>query len=312
MAPAVRGTVVTMRRGRAHTSGLLVAVALAVFAVGIGAWEASAVPTLTSSLHARLAFSDTFGGTTLDSSKWNPFVTSRAGNGQPWNDPQPYGAGSGLGCQYAAQYYLPSQISVSRGLNLTASRVPTSGGCNNTGATTVFPWRSGAVSTYNHFEFDGGYVAVTMKAPAGSGMWPALWMLPGPGAAHGDDFEIDLQEGGFAPPGRANDTYAWHLRSASATSGGVVDTGVDLSSGFHTYALNWVAGQSLTWYMDDRQIARLTSDQVDIPSEPMELIMDLAVANGATAAWHPPNDLLTPSPSVMQVASVQVWTSPPS
>ena len=305
----------TMRPSRrAHIKGPLVAVGIVVFAIGIGAWEASAVPTLTTSLHARLVFSDSFTGATLDPSKWNPFVTSRAGNGQPWNDPQPYSSsgGSGVGCQYAAQYYLPSQISVSHGLNLMASRLPTTGRCTNADPTSTFPWRSGAVSTYNHFEFDGGYVAITMKAPSGNGMWPALWMLPGPGAGHGDDFEIDLQEGGFAPPGPVNDTYAWHLRSALPTLGGVVNTGVDLGSGYHTYALNWVAGQSLTWYLDNHQIARLTKNQAAIPSEPMELILDLAVANAAASNWHPPFDPTTQSPSVMQVASVQVWTSPPS
>jgi hypothetical protein len=283
-------------------------------ALAIGVWETSAVPTLTAPVHGKLAFSDTFSGTTLDPTKWNPFVTSRAANGQPWDDPQPSqsGGGTGLGCQYAAQYYLPGQIQVGNGLNLIASRMPTTGYCNQTDTSSTFPWRSGAVSTYGHFEFDGGYVAITMKAPSGSGMWPALWMLPGPGGANGDDFEIDLQEGGFAPPGRAGNTYAWHIHHGATTWGGVVDTNTDLSSGYHTYGLDWVPGQSVTWFFDGQEIAMLTSAQADIPNEPMELILDLAVANANASSWHPTYDATTRSGSSMQVASVQVWTSLPS
>jgi beta-glucanase (GH16 family) len=292
----------------------MVVVGIAAVAIAVFAWEASAVPTLTSSLHSTLIFSDHFQGTTLDASKWNSYVTSRAGNGRPWNDPlpDPNGGGSGIGCQYSAQYYLPSQVRTGNGLELTASRDPTTGRCSETDASSTFPWRSGAVSTYNHFEFDGGYVAVTMDAPSGNGMWPALWMLPGPGGGHGDDAEIDLQEGGFAPPGPGNETYAWHLRNATTTSGGAVDTRTDLTSGYHTYALNWVPGKSITWFFDSHQIATLTSAQADIPNEPMELIMDLAVATPAAASWHPTYDPSTPSPATMRVASVQVWTAPPS
>jgi len=168
------------------------------------------------------------------------------------------------------------------------------------------------VSTYNHFQFNGGYVAITMRAPSGNGMWPALWMLPGPAGTNGDGFEIDLQEGGYAPPSPANEAYAWHLRRGSSTWGGVVKTGVDLTSGFHTYALNWISGQSITWYLDRQQIAKLTRAQASIPDEPMELIMDLAVANAGASGWHPPYDSRTSSPSVMQVSSVQVWSMPPS
>ena len=168
------------------------------------------------------------------------------------------------------------------------------------------------VSTYDHFQFNGGYVAVTMKPPSGNGMWPGLWMLPGPGGTHGDDFELDLQEGGFAPPNPANDNYAWDLHRGLKTWGGTVNTGIDLTSGYHTYALNWISGKSITWYLDGKEIAKLTRAQASIPDEPMELIMDLAVASASASGWHLPYDSRTRSPSVMQVSSVQVWSAPPS
>ncbi len=147
--------------------------------IGITALEPSAISLLRSS-GPKLLFSDQFNGTSLDTSKWNTYLTSRQANGHPWTPPQPLpsGDGSRTACSYAAQYYLSSQVSIDNGLNLTASRTPTSGWCNQTASASTFPWKSGVVSTYDHFQFNGGYVAVTMKAPAGNGMWPGLWMLP--------------------------------------------------------------------------------------------------------------------------------------
>jgi beta-glucanase (GH16 family) len=287
--------------------------AVAVGVVASALWPATPVLAPTPARAPRLLFFDNFSGTSLDGSKWNTYITSRAANGRPWNDPEPSPAedGSGMGCVDSAQYYLPGQVRVDNGLELRASKSSTPGWCNQTASSSTFPWRSGAVSTYSHFQFNGGYVAITMKAPSGNGMWPALWMLPGPGGKHGDDSEIDVQEGGFDPPGPAGDTFAWHLRQASGSWGAAVDTGINLSSGYHTYAINWISGRSITWYLDGREVGDLTNGRASIPNEPMELIMDLAVANAQASAWHLPYDAGTPSPSVLQVASVQVWSAPP-
>lgn len=303
------------RSWRVHWLSQAVVLAVAVLIVLI-AWPASAVPPVVSpqQQRARLMFSDTFPGGSLDQAKWNPFITSRAVNGRPWTDPTASQAGRGVqvGCNYSAQYYLPGQVRVDQGLDLVASRQPTGGTCNDTQSPATFPWRSGAISTYSHFQFDGGYVEVTMKPPSGDGLWPAVWMLPGPGGTQGDDNEIDIQEGGFAPPGQAARTFAWHLVHDSSTWGGVVDTGATLAEGFHRYALSWVPGQSLTWYFDGKQVGQLTKSEAPIPDEPMELIVDLAVATPKAAGWHPPGDAQTPSPATLQVASVAVWTNPPS
>ncbi len=123
-----------------------------------------------------------------------------------------------------------------------------------------------------------------MKAAPGDGMWPGLWMLPGPAGKHGDDYEIDLQEGGFVPPNPASETYAWNLHRGSTTWGGTVKTGVDLSASYHTYHSIWVSGQSTYLVSGWQEIAKLTSAQASIPDEPMELIMDLAVAGSTRRA----------------------------
>jgi beta-glucanase (GH16 family) len=252
-----------------------------------------------------LKFCDSFRGTGLNTSNWNSFITSKGANGVPWNDN--HSGGSGEGCNFDTEYYLPSQLSVGDGaLNLTALEQQYAGGIC-AGATHTFPWVSGVVSSYKHFETNGGYVQFTMKAPPGNGMWPGLWMLPGPDAnTTTDNFEIDIQEGGFLPAPSSHQ-LAWHLHQGTPQIGGEVDSGVDLTAGFHDYGIYWIPGQSITWYFDGRQIAQVTSADFVIPNEPMELIMNANVAGSNASGWHTVYDGTTPSPATMQVSNVQVW-----
>jgi len=252
-----------------------------------------------------LVFQDDFSGTTLSSS-WNPYITSNAANGWPWNGSP--STGSLVGTEYYADFDTPSQVSVSNGtLNLTAVKQPITTSIN--GTTKTFPETSGTVSSYGNFEFNGGYLQISMKAPSGDGAWPALWLLPGDGAgSSGDNFEIDMQEGGMLYNGPTNQGFAWHIHAgASGTLGGVIDSGVDLTAGYHTYGINWIPGQSITWYLDGKQMAQVTSAQVNIPNEPMELIMNNGVANTASSGWHTALDSSTPSSMQMQIDSVQLY-----
>jgi Glycosyl hydrolases family 16 len=132
--------------------------------------------------------------------------------------------------------------------------------------------------------------------------------MPGKGAgSSGDNFELDIQEGGFTGSGPANQNFAWHLHTPSGWFGGVVDTGIDLTAAFHTYAINWDPGKSITWYLDGKQIAQLTSAQAPIPNEPMELNMNMGVANSNAAGWHTALDSSTPSSMPMQVDAIQLY-----
>jgi beta-glucanase (GH16 family) len=171
-----------------------------------------------------------------------------------------------------------------------------------------YSWTSGAISTCGKFEFTGGYLQIGMEQPdTSSGMWPGLWMLPGSGASSTtDNFEIDLQEGGYTGSGAANDAMAYHEHNSGNATGGVADTGVDLSAGFHVYGVAWVPGQSLTYYLDGHQLGQITSAELTISDEPMEVILDLQVAEN-TSGWHTLTGSSTPSPSVMRVSEVQVY-----
>ncbi|CDX43269.1 hypothetical protein MPLSOD_50112 [Mesorhizobium sp. SOD10] len=249
-------------------------------------------------------FEESFSGTALDS-HWHTYITSNAANGWAWNSNGL--GGSTAGGPYNADYDMPGQVSVSNGLlNLTAIKQPIT--APNQGSITTFPITSGAVSSYGNFEFEGGHLQISMKAPSGDGAWPALWLMPGQGAgSSGDNFEIDMQEGGFTGSGPANQAFSYHLHTPSGTFGGVVDTGIDLTAGFHTYAIDWEPGQSITWYLDGNQMARVTSAQAPIPKEPMELIMNNGVANSNATGWHTALDSSTPSSMQMQIDEIQLY-----
>lgn len=241
---------------------------------------ATATTTTQSSLPAGysasdLVFNDDFSGTTLDKD-WHTYITSNAAKGGAWD-----GNGSGGSNQggYAADYDTPSQVSVNNGLTLTATRQSITGVGN--GGSETYPVTSGTVSSYGNFEFTGGYLSITMQAPSGDGAWPALWMLPGQGAGNsGDNYEIDMQEGGFTNGSSStNDNMAWHLHNSSGSFGGVTNTGTNLTSGYNTYGVDWVPGKSITWYLNGKEVGEITSAQTTIPDEPMEVIMTNSVGD---------------------------------
>ncbi|MGX5800335.1 family 16 glycosylhydrolase [Bradyrhizobium sp. Arg314] len=252
-----------------------------------------------------LVYEENFSSTALGSD-WHTYITSNAANGWAWNTNG--SGGSTPGGPYNADYDMPSQVSLSNGaLDLTAIRQPISG-INQGGTPQTFPVTSGAVSSYGNFEFNGGYLQISMKAPSGDGAWPGLWLMPGKGAgSSGDNFELDIQEGGFTGSGPADHNFTWHLHGPSGWVGDTIDSGIDLTSGFHTYGINWDPGKSITWYLDGKQMAQVTSAQVAIPDEPMQLMMNNAVANSNASGWHTALDSSTPSSMQMQIDQVQLY-----
>src|ERR1700733_3326796 len=225
------------------------------------------LPTPAGFTASELVFNDSFSGGSLNASSWNTYMASSQYG--VWLPNGSGGSAIGRPGSYDAEYDMPSQVAVNNGLTLTAVKqsISANGG--------TYPVTSGVVSTYGKMEFDGGYLQISMKEPGGDGSWPALWLLPGKSAGNAsDNFEIDMQEGGFKDgSANPNDVLAYHLHTASGTFGGQVNTGVDLTAGYNTYAINWVPGQSITWYLNGQAVGEITSAQAPIPNEPMELIM---------------------------------------
>jgi len=219
---------------------------------------------------------------------WNPYITSKAANGWPWNAKTQTGCSGGG--QYDAEVFCPSQVAVGHsGLQIHAIRATTTGEVN--GDTTA-TWKSGVVCSYGKKEFQGGYIQLRAKLPAGDGFWAGFWLLPGAtSGATTDDFEIDIFEQGFfltdGKKGTPARNYAWHLHHGYTTvDGNVKALNVDLTAGYHDYAVEWVPGKRVTWYLDGKLVGQITSAKFAIPNEPMELILSLGVSNSKASSWR--------------------------
>jgi beta-glucanase (GH16 family) len=288
------------------------AVVVLVAASGVTAERLLASATVPGSAtpSGELEFNYMPSGSSLNFADWNTFITSNAARGKPWNGNGRGGSTAANDPDYDAEYDLPGQVSQRNGtIILRATKTPTQGVVN--GASTLFPFASGVVSTYGKFEFTGGYLQIRAKMPKVPGMWPGLWMLPGPGATDGDNYEIDLFEGGAddGGPGTSwRDMFAWHLHTPSGTVGADTNSKVNLTSKFNTYGLNWIPGVSMTWYLNGKVIGEITSAEASIPDEPMELIMGLQVADPAASYWHSTYTSSVPLNNEMLIASVKVYS----
>jgi beta-glucanase (GH16 family) len=290
----------------------MVALITSIFAVTVPAMAGPRRLSPPSGYNSNeLIFNETASGNSINSSRWNTFITSGGARGSTWNTNDRGGSSPATPSpDYDAEYDLPGQVSEANGvIDIRATRTPTEGMLG--GVPAVYPFASGVVCTYGKFEFTGGYVQIEAKMPGGAGMWPGLWMLPGSGATGKSPYEIDIFEGGAddgGPGTSPNDMYAWHLHTPTGVFGAVTNSKINLTTSFNTYGLMWVPGKLIRWYLDGRLIGSLSSARAPIPDEPMDLIMNLQVATAAASGWHSVYDRETPVTSDMQISGVQVYS----
>lgn len=110
--------------------------------------------------------------------------------------------------------------------------------------------------TYGRFE-------IRAKAPSGQGSWPAIWMLPTdntyggwPHSGEIDIFEavnlgVPLNEGGVESNVHGTLHYgeSWPNNDRSGHNY-LLPSGANPADDFHTYAIEWEAGE-MRWYVDD-------------------------------------------------------------
>lgn len=235
--------------------------------------------SLTAGMH--VVFSDSFSGTSLDTAKWATCY--------PWF---PTDGGCTNFANPELEWYLPSQVQVSKGvLHLVAEDVPTKGEAKS-GAPMTYPWRSGMVTTYRSFHFTYGVLEVKARLVRGDGLWSALWLLPYPQSGLP---EIDLAE----TYGEDPDIPSVVLHGVDTHPYRTFQT-TDLSRGWHTFTLDWKRS-SLAWYIDGTQVYSHVGS--DVPDAPMYFLADLAVGNFVGS--HP--TALSPSPASLDIKSVAVY-----
>lgn len=196
------------------------------------------------------------------------------------------------------QHYEPSQVTVAAdGLHLRATRVAPFVAADG----KTYRYRSGEVYSANkasalHQGFQTyGRWEVCAKLPTAQGSWPAVWLLKNsPGGVPGNNPwppELDVME----HVGNLNEIQTnvfWgaqpNQQMAEARHPNVPVGGV---AGFHLYAVEFDAAK--IDYFVDGALIRSEATASRIPSEPMYLILNLAVG-GVLPSYRPPCDAPTP------------------
>ncbi len=181
------------------------------------------------------------------------------------------------------------------------------------GALKIWPARDASGKFFNRtIDTDGkyyqtyGYFEIEAKLPVGKGTWPAFWLFNHIGARRP---EIDIMEayaGGVAPWGKIIDGAAhptmyaatvW--KDATVQAGMIKVPTVDLSAGFHKYALKWEANKQ-SFYFDGKLVGTINVTMAD----PMYLMLDLWYGS---ASGTPDNSTPTGKSNSYEINYVRAW-----
>lgn len=232
-------------------------------------------PYLQDAAQYTLTFRDEFSGTTLDASKWNDHIVH-----VPASDANDYGVSNGF-------------------LKIWPQ------------ADSTGEFKSRILTTYQKFSQAYGYFEMEAKLPVGRGLWPAFWLLNSdspPGEP-----EIDIME---AYPG--DDTGYWADSNhhpirfeasfyekgngqENSTNGNKPLETVDLSAGFHKYAVKWEPNK-VSYYFDGKLFY---SADVSM-SRPMYLLVDVQYGNNNPSGNVDSTTPLGPDNS-LQVNYIRAW-----
>jgi beta-glucanase (GH16 family) len=208
---------------------------------------------------------------------------------------------------------------VIQALRINSSAVPYSGS-----------WTSARLNSANNLEsFQYGRIESSMSLPLGAGLWPAWWALGtnitsvGWPASGEIDFMENVPLSGGLGPSTISSTMHGGYASGNCYCGGNGmskkysfpandPNGLDVTT-FHPYGAIW-SPNMVQFYVDSPANIFFVRTTSDVPAgfswdfnHPFFLLLNLAV--GGTGSWPGPPDTSTPSPVVMLVDYVRVYTA---
>jgi beta-glucanase (GH16 family) len=169
-------------------------------------------------------------------------------------------------------------------------------------------YTSARLKTLGLFSFQYGHIAARIKLPAGTGLWPAFWLLGANYSQVGWPAcgEIDVMELIGQQPNYAHGTIHGPGPDYIDGFGGVYSSPTKLTGSFHVYAADWTP-TFVSFSVDGNTY--FTINRVDIPppnlwalDNPMYIIVDLAVGG----VWPGPPNPSTHFPARMLVDYVRV------
>ena len=227
---------------------------------------AAEIPKVPGLVIGKLLWSDDFvgaKGSQASSTSWTPRLCEQAASN-----------GGGTCHNNEQQYYIPEAIaqdgSVDGNLIITTKRITqpvTNGGICYVGLCS---FTSGRLDTQGKLSFKYGFIEARIKMPAGSGNWPAFWML-------GDNInqvgwpysgEMDIVEIHSDRPTITTSATHFSVTDTPSTCCSnarfvydEVEVGVNVSSDYHTYAISWLPN-SISYYFDGRLVGNTTPSRV--------------------------------------------------
>lgn len=170
-------------------------------------------------------------------------------------------------------------------------------------------YTSARLTTSGKFERAYGRFEARLQLPRGQGIWPAFWLLGGNFANAGwpGCGEIDIMENRGDQPRISRGSLHGPGYSGGDNHGRDVDSGVNLSQGFHTFVVEWDPGR-VVWKIDDDVF--FTATPADLPAGTTwvydhAFFIILNVAVGGHFSGNP--DATTTFPQVMLVDHVRVY-----
>ena len=216
----------------------------------------------------KLVWHDEFGGEQLDYSKWGIEVNAFGGGNQE------------------LQIYTDSadNVRVANGkLILEAHQRVTAV------AGTERNYSSGRVRTKNRGDWKYGRIEIRAKLPIGSGVWPAIWMLPTDDEYGGwaQSGEIDIMEYRGQEPSKVLGTlhYGGPWPDNKYTGDEFILESGKFSDDYHVFAVQWQKGK-IEWFVDGKKYQAqsewsTTGGEFPAPFDKrFHLLLNLAIGGG--------------------------------
>jgi beta-glucanase (GH16 family) len=170
-------------------------------------------------------------------------------------------------------------------------------------------YTSARLNTAGKFERAYGRFEARIKLPRGQGIWPAFWVLGAniSNVSWPTCGEIDIMENRGQQIRHNRGSLHGPGYSAGGNVGKDIDTGIDLSQAFHTYAIEWDPGRVVFKFDEE---AFFTATPADLPmgtqwvyDHPFFIILNVAVGGNFVGA----PDGSTQFPQTMLVDHVRVY-----
>lgn len=235
--------------------------------------------TIVNTDYARLAWSDEFDASELNTANWN----FELGNNNGWgnNELEIY-------TNSAANVFIENGNLVIRAIK-----------DGNT-------YTSGRITTQNKRTFTFGKTEIRAILPEGKGIWPALWMLGNNISTVGwpKCGEIDIMELLGQQPEKVYGTVHYDKNGHQYTGSSYMLSSGTFSSGYHVFSLVWQPNH-LKWYVDGQKFFEVTSR--DVSAFPWNLpqfyIFNVAVGGN----WPGNPDATTSFPQQMVIDYIRVY-----